>query len=243
MLAINWLLYIYATLTGRVVEAGLGYYLMPLVNAFLATVFLGERLRPAHFPALGLVAVGVVYPMAAAGQYSWLVAALPITFGVYGLVRKRVAVESLTGLTVETVLLTGPSLVYLAGWGSAEHFGGDRLTTGWLLFGGVATVVPLLAFTLSLRRLPLLAITFIQVLSPTLQLLLGVFRFGELVTPERWVTVGCVWAAVLLFIADAAWQARAACRAYSGTISPAPPPATVTHQRSPVRPARSSGTN
>ena len=154
LLALNWLLYIYATVTDRVTEAGLGYYLMPLVNAFLATAFLGERLRPAHYPALGLVAVGVAYPMLH-GQYSWLVAVLPLTFGVYGLVRKWVAVESLTGLAVETLLLAGPSLAYLAVWGGG-HLHGDGITAFWLLFGGVATVVPLLTFTLSLRRLPLL---------------------------------------------------------------------------------------
>ncbi len=210
LLAGNWLLYIYATVTGRVTEAGLGYYLMPLVNAFLATLVLGERLRPAYIPALGLVAVGVAYPMVAAGQYSWLAVVLPITFGFYGLVRKRVSVDSLTGLSVETLLLTGPSLAYLIGWaGTGDgHFGGDRDTTGWLLLGGVVTVIPLLTFTLSLRRLPLLALTFIQVLSPTLQLLLGVFRFGEPVTPERWVTFGCVWAAVLIFIVDAVRSRR-----------------------------------
>jgi chloramphenicol-sensitive protein RarD len=206
LLAGNWLLYIYSTVTGRVTEAGLGYYLMPLVNAALATLFLGERLRPAHYPALGLVAVGVAYPMLF-GQFSWLVVVLPLTFGFYTLVRKRAAVESLTGLTVETLLLTLPSLVYLAGWGEG-HFRRDGRTAFWLLFGGVATVVPLLTFTLSLRRLPLLAVTFIQVLSPTMQLLLGVWLFHEPVTPERWVTFGCVWAATLLFIADAAVAGR-----------------------------------
>ena len=89
LLAVNWLLYIYATVTERVTEASLGYYMMPLVNAAFATFFLGERLRPAHYPALALVALGVAIPFVAAGTFTWLAVALPVTFGFYGLVRKR----------------------------------------------------------------------------------------------------------------------------------------------------------
>ena len=112
-LAANWLLYIYATVTNRVTEAGLGYYMMPLVNAALATVFLGERLRPLHYPALALVAVGVAVPCVAEGYLPWLALTITTTFGVYGLIRKRVAVESVTGLTVESLLLLPASAAYL----------------------------------------------------------------------------------------------------------------------------------
>ena len=110
LLAVNWLLYIYATVTNRVTEASLGYYMMPLVNAALATVFLKEKLRPAHYPALALVAMGVAIPFVAAGTFTWIAVALPITFGLYGLVRKTAPVESMTGLTVETLLMLPPSL-------------------------------------------------------------------------------------------------------------------------------------
>jgi len=110
LLALNWLLYIYATVTNRVTEASLGYYMMPLVNAAFATLFLSERLRPAHYPALLLVALGVAIPFVAAGTFTWLAVALPITFGFYGLVRKMAPVEGTTGLTVETLLLLPPSL-------------------------------------------------------------------------------------------------------------------------------------
>lgn len=211
LLAGNWLMYIYATVTGRVAEASLGYYMMPLVNAFLATVFLGERLRPAQYPALALVAVGVALPFIVAGEFTWLAVVLPVTFGFYGLVRKRVAVDSLTGLTVESLLLAVPSAGYLAWAGVAGKgaFGPDWRLNGLLLLGGVITVVPLLTFTLSLRRLPLLAVSFIQFLSPTVQFFLAVYLFGEPMPPERWAAIGCVWAAVAIFVADAAWQAHA----------------------------------
>lgn len=210
LLAINWLLYIYATVTGRVTEASLGYYMMPLVNAFLATIFLKERLRPAHYPALVLVAVGVVIPFVAAGDFTWLAVVLPVTFGFYGLVRKKAPVESFAGLTVETLLLLPPSLAYL-GWQAARgggHFGTGWAINGWLMSSGIVTVVPLLTFTLSIRRLPLLAVSFIQFLSPTMQLLVAVFWIGEAVSPALWGSMGCVWAAVVIFIADAVAQTR-----------------------------------
>lgn len=210
LLSTNWLLYIYAAVTGQVTEAGLGYYMMPLMNAFLGAVFLGERLRPAHYPALALVAAGVAIPFAATGTFTWLAVALPVSFGFYGLVRKTAPVDSLTGLSVETLLLFGPSVAFLAWQGAtgAGHFGTGRDVSLLLMCGGVITVVPLLTYTLSIRRLPLLAVSFIQFLSPTLQLLLAVFVLGERVGWEMWAAIGCVWAAVLIFVADAVAMAR-----------------------------------
>src|SRR5262245_7534964 len=166
LLAVNWLLYIHATVTGRVSEASLGYYLMPLVNAAFGVVFLGEKLRPAHYPALALIVIAVAVPILASGQLGgvWLVVVLPVTFGVYGLVRKQVAVDSMTGLTVESLLLLGPSAGYLT-WLAAKgdgQFGPDADLNAWLAFSGIVTVVPLLTYTLSIRRLPLIAMSFLQ---------------------------------------------------------------------------------
>lgn len=210
LLAGNWLLYIYATVTDRVNEASLGYYLMPLVNAFLATAFLGEKLRPAHYPALALVAVGVMVPLVAEGRFAWLSLAIPITFAFYGLVRKQVAVESTTGLTVETLLLLIPSVGYLL-WEAAHgrgQFGNEWRTDTLLAVSGVVTVIPLIMFTLSIRRMPLLANSFIQFVSPTMQFLVAVFVIGEAMSPDRWMAIGCVWLAVLIFVADALVQVR-----------------------------------
>lgn len=211
LLAGNWLLYISATVNQKVTEASLGYYLMPLVNAFLATIFLKEKLRQAHYPALALVAIGVAIPFVAAGDFTWYAVALPITFGFYGLVRKRVDVDSMTGLSVEAILLLVPSVGFLV-WKGLEgtgHFGPDMTLNGWLAFSSVVTVVPLLTFTLSIRRLPLLANSLIQFLSPTMQFLLAVYWLGEHMSPYRWAAIGCVWAAIAVFVADALAQARA----------------------------------
>lgn len=212
LLSGNWLLYIHATATGNVAEASLGYFMMPLANAFLATVFLGEKLRRLHYPALALIAVGVFIPLLATGRLSldrfpWLAVALPITFGLYGLVRKKLPVDSSTGLTVETLLLSlpfGGYLVYL-GVSRGGTFGVDPAASGWLAFGGLVTVVPLLTYTLSIRRIPLLTQSFIQFISPTVQLLLAVLVLNEWdkMTWDRWAAMGCVWAAVGVFVADA----------------------------------------
>lgn len=209
-LAVNWFLYIYATLTGRVAEASLGYFMMPLVNAALATTFLGERLRPLHYPALALVALGVAVPWVWAGTFTWVAVVLPVSFGIYGLIRKAAPVESMTGLTVESLLMLPPSvgyLLYLSADG-VNHFAGDWGVNGLIAFSGVVTVVPLLTFTLSIRRLPLLAVSFIQFLSPTVQVIIAVTVLGETLTPDRVVAFVCVWLAVILFVTDAVRQVR-----------------------------------
>jgi len=206
-LAANWLIYIHATVTDRVTDASLGYYMMPLVNAALATAFLGERLRSLQYPALLLVAVGVAIPFLAAGRFTWIAVSVPISFGLYSLVRKLAPVDSVTGLAVESLLMLVPSLGYLI-WLESRgigHFGVDRRLDGLLAFSGIITVVPLIAFNLALKRLPLLAVSFMQFISPTVQMILAVVVLDEPpLTPDRWAAFGCVWLAVLFFIVDAA---------------------------------------
>ncbi|MGL6096503.1 MAG: EamA family transporter, partial [Fimbriiglobus sp.] len=208
LLAGNWLLYIYATVTGRVTEASLGYYMMPLVNAVLATAVLGERLRPAHYPALALVGIGVALPFVIAGDFTWLAVALPVSFACYGLVRKLAPIDSLAGLTVETLLMVVPSGAYLAyhGFRGTGVYGPDWHLNGLLMSGGVVTVIPLLTFGLSVRRMPFLANSFIQFVSPTIQILIAVYWIGETIGPDRWAALGCVWAAVLIFLGDSLVQ-------------------------------------
>ncbi len=208
LLGVNWLLYIYATVTSRVAEASLGYFMMPLIHAALGWWVLGERLRPLHYPALLLVAAGVAIPFVAAGTFTWLAVALPVTFGLYSLVRKQAPVDSSVGLTLETLMLLGPSAAYLA-WLTLRHqnhFGPDWACNLWIAASGVVTVVPLLAFTLSLRRLPLLAVSFLQFISPSVQMALAVTVLGESLHAAQAAAFGCVWLAVALFLADAAWQ-------------------------------------
>ncbi len=219
----NWLLYIYATETKRIAEAALGYFMLPLVNALLATVFLREKLRPLHYPALAIIAGGVlVLPMVVYGEFLWISVALPLSFGVYGLIRKMIPVDGGTGLTVETLLLVFPCLGYIAyrGWIGAGAFGLSWSLSAWLVLGGFMTVVPLLTYTLSIRRLPLLTQSFIQFISPLVQLLIAVFAFHQGVDWVRWVALSCVLVAVGIFVTDAALMARKRRRAANAMPEP-----------------------
>ena len=211
LLAFNWLLYIHAAVGGHLVDASLGYYMLPLVNAFFATVFLGERLRPLHYPALALVLLAIVVPMAALGVLPWIALGLSISFGLYGLVRKVAAINALDGLTLETVILAPLAGGYLliASQAGTASYGGDGYETLMLSFGGIVTIVPLLAFGLALRRLPLLALNMIQVISPTLQMVIALYRDGEALPWPMAVALGCVWAGVGLFIFDEVRRRRA----------------------------------
>lgn len=210
LLAVNWLLYIYATVVGKVVEGSLGYYMLPLVNAFLGTVFLGEKLRPAHYPALAIIAIGLAVPFVVAGQFTWLAVTLPITFGLYGFVRKAIPVDSLSGLTVESMMMLPFALAGLIWFGSTGegHLGQSWGLDGLLIFSGIVTVAPLLTYIMSIRRLPLIAVSFLQFISPTTQLLIALFFLGESPPWYVWVACSCVWVAVAIFLMDAVWQYR-----------------------------------
>ena len=171
---------------------------------------------PAHYPALALVAIGVAIPFVAKGEFTWLVVALPDHVRLYGLVRKMAPVDSLTGLD-RRIAAPARAVGRVSCSGRRRHgvghFGTSLYISLLLMFGGIVTVVPLLTYTLSIRRLPLIAVSFIQFLSPTVQLLLAVFVLGEVVGWEMWAAIGCVWAAVLIFIADAVVRVRARRRA------------------------------
>ncbi len=211
LLGVNWLLYIYATTQGKVTEAALGYFMLPLANAFLGTMFLGEKLRPAHYPALGLIAVGFAVPVFVAGELTWIALALPITFGLYGFVRKAIPVDALGGLTVESLMmlpLALGGLVYFAASGQG-HYGPSWELNGLLMFSGIVTVAPLLTYVMALRRLPLIAVSFLQFISPSTQLLIALYFLGETPPPHVWAAYACVWVAVLIFLADAAWHTYA----------------------------------
>lgn len=214
LLAVNWLIYIHATSEGKVFEGGLGYYMLPLVNAFLGTVFLGEKLRPAHYPALAIIALGLLVPFAFAGQFTWIAVALPITFGLYGFVRKAIPVDSLSGLTVESLMMAPFALGGLAWMGSqgSGHLGMSTELNALLALSGIVTVAPLLTYIMSIRRLPLIAMSFLQFVSPTTQILIALAVFGESPPRSVWIASICVWVAVAIFMVDAAFQYRASRR-------------------------------
>ena len=182
LLTLNWFIYIWAVNAGHVVEASLGYFINPLVNVLLGLLFLNERLRFRQLVAIAVALGGVVVLTVSYGVVPWIALTLAGSFGLYGLLRKTAALSSLEGLTLETLLLFLPALVYLLyleANGTAA-FGHTSTTTSLLLAaGGVATAFPLLLFAAAARRITLTLLGILQYIAPSMQFLLGVLVYDE----------------------------------------------------------------
>jgi len=202
LLAVNWLIYVYGVTSGYVVETSLGYFINPLVNVVLGTIFLGERLRPTQWIPVGLAALGVTYLTFSLGSLPWIALALAFTFGLYGLVRKVAPLGSRYGLTLETGLLFIPAAAYLAAleFNGTAYFGHAGLATTILLaLLGVVTAVPLLLFASGARQVPMTTLGLLQYIAPTLQFLTGIFLYGEPVTPARMMGFAIIWTALAIY--------------------------------------------
>ncbi len=215
LIAINWLVYIYAVVSGHVLEGSLGYYLNPLVNVLLGVVLLKERLTRAQLFATLLAAAGVVVLAAGAGAGLWISLTLAVTFGLYGFVRKVAPVDSLEGLAIETAILAPVALGWILWlqWDGSGGFGRFGLATDLLLIlGGAVTAIPLLLFTAAARRLPYSTLGFLQYIAPTLQFLLAVLVFGEPLTLPHLICFGAIWTALIIFTFEG-WRGSRARRA------------------------------
>ncbi len=201
----NWLLYIWAVNTDRLLQASLGYYINPLVNVVLGMVFLKEKLRPPQIVAVVLATAGVLYLTLYYGEFPWIALALAVSFGLYGLIRKVAPVGSVVGLAVETLLLSIPALVYIyhldrLGQGSIFRV---SLKLDLMLMGcSVVTALPLLFFTLGARRLYLSTMGLLQYLAPSCMFVLAVFLFREPFASAQVVTFILIWAALAIYSTD-----------------------------------------
>ncbi len=211
LIAINWLTFIYAVASGHTLQASLGYFINPLVNVLLGVIFLGERLRPWQIGSVTLAGAGVAYLTLAYGQFPGIALVLAFSFGFYGLLRKTVRADSLTGLTIETTLLLPLSLGYVLWLGiqGGGSFGTvSRSLDLLLILAGVITFVPLLWFAAAARRLTLSTLGFLQYIAPTGQLLLAVAVFGERFTAAHAVCFACIWTALVIYTIDAVSRVR-----------------------------------
>lgn len=203
LLSVNWGIFIFGVLSGQVVQTSLGYFLNPLVSILLALVFLRERLNRWQVVAVILATAGVVHFGWHLGRWPWIALSLAVTFGLYGLLRKVIAVTPLVGLMVETILMTPVAagiIVYLvAGKGAA--FGASWQLTLLFLGGGFVTTIPLLWFNLAAKLLPLTTMGFLQYLAPTLQLLIGVLVFKEAFTHREGISFLLIWLAIAIYLA------------------------------------------
>lgn len=200
----NWFLFIWAVNNGHLLDASLGYYINPLLNVFLGRVFLSERLRSLQQAAVILAVVGVAILIISYGQVPWIALVLAGSFGVYGLLRKKVAVESLPGLYVESVMMLPFALYY---WWAFAGPASDMLsnTTSFnitLIFAGVVTTAPLLCFTGAAKRIKYSTLGFFQYIGPSIMFLLAVFLYGEPLDEARLITFGFVWVALTIFSFD-----------------------------------------
>ncbi len=202
LLSINWLTYIWAVNSGHVVESSLGYFINPLVNVLFGVIFLGERMRIGQWLAVGLAAAGVLYLTLSLGALPWIGLTLAFSFAGYGLLRKTAQLNSLEGLALETLFLFVPALLYLiyldgTSQGVFGHTG--PLITVLLMLSGVFTAIPLLLFAAGARRIPFSLVGILQYTGPTIQLLLGIFLYGEAFSLTRLIGFGLIWLALALY--------------------------------------------
>ena len=202
LLAVNWGVFVWATIRGHLLDASLGYFINPLVSIALGMVFLRERLRPLQWVAIGLAGTGVALLAWRTHHLPWVALALAFTFGLYGLVRKTAKVDALVGSTIETVLMVPIALIYLIATRPGSFVHADVQTQLLLIGTGAITAVPLVLFTSAARRLPLSTVGFLQYLAPTGQFLLAVIAFGEPVPLERLAAFIVIWAGLAVFSFD-----------------------------------------
>lgn len=209
LLAANWLTYIWAVNNGHVLDASLGYFILPLVNVALGFVFLHERPRPGQWLAFGIAAAGVLWLALLTGHVPWIALGLALSFGFYGLIRKLAPLGALEGMSLETMLLAPLAAVALL-WGHQSGSMPAHDTHTWLLFllCGPVTAIPLLLFSAGARRVPLSTMGILQYLTPTILLFLGTLLYGEPFAGPRLAGFALIWTALLLYSVDG-WRHRA----------------------------------
>ncbi|WP_236683066.1 EamA family transporter RarD [Demequina globuliformis] len=230
VIAVNWLAYVYAVVTDHVNSASLGYYINPLFTVALGVIFLGERLSRGQLIAISIALVAVIVIGVGLGEFPWLSLLMAVSFGFYGLLKKRVGgtVDAITGLTVETMVLAPVAIVGLV----ALHFAGMQtfLVRGepglglshdlLLMSTGIFTAGALLLFAAGARRLPLFVTGLLQYIAPTMMFVLAVWHFGEPMPASRWIGFVLVWVALVVLTVDG-WLRRP--RRADARVEPAEP--------------------
>lgn len=205
LIAVNWFVYVWAVTHHFIVETSLGYFITPLVNVLLGVVILREQLRPFQWVAIALAATGVGYLAIVYGDVPWIAIGLAVTFGTYGLVKKKAPLGSVAGLTLETGLLFVPALVFLIvvelrGTGAFLRL--DPATMALVAAAGPITTLPLVLFAAAVQRIPLSAIGILQFIAPTIQFFLGTLVYHEPFSHQQLVGFAFVWSAVIVFAAE-----------------------------------------
>jgi len=211
LISINWLLYIWSVNSGYIIEASLGYFINPLISVLIGVVFFSEKLRPFQWASVAVAASGVIFLTFAHGSLPFITLTLAFSFAFYGFAKKKARLGSLFGLTIETAILGLPALFYLI-WCGLNGTGTFLNHSPWsdiLMAGaGIMTSLPLLMFASAAVRIPLSQVGLFQYISPTLQLVIGIFVYNESFTKDRFIGFAIVWAALLLYVLEGLLHSR-----------------------------------
>ncbi|VTS03871.1 EamA family transporter RarD [Tuwongella immobilis] len=206
LISINWFTFLYGVLSNQILQTSLGYFIAPLVNIALGIVIFSERLRWMQWLAILLAGMGVGFRILIAGEVPWIALTLAFSFSLYGMVRKKAAVDGILGLTVETLLLMPLALLFL-GWVAWRGPTAITHSTTWvtwmIILSGAITAAPLILYAQAVRRLPYSTIGFLQYLSPSVTFVLAVFVFHEPFPEELRIGFGLIWAGLLVYSIDA----------------------------------------
>jgi len=210
LLAGNWWLFIWAVNNNHLLDASLGYYINPILNVFLGRIFLGEKLRRPQQFAVVLAIIGVSILVFSYGQVPWIALVLAGTFGVYGLLRKQVRVDSLPGLFIESCMMLPFAIAYWFVYASdaSNMFSNDWSLNLILIGAGIVTTAPLLCFTAAARRIMYSTLGFFQYIGPSIMFVLAVFLYAEPLSDERLITFAFVWLALAIFSTDSLYAYR-----------------------------------
>lgn len=202
LIGANWLLYVYAVTTGQILAASFGYYLNPVANVLLGRFVLSERLSRLQWAAVALAAAGIsVLAVGAIGQL-WMSLSLCASFALYGLLRKVVEADAVTGLGIETALLFPLAIGWLAWRASigAPLMGTTTAETSLLVLAGVVSTTPLILFTAAARKLAYSTLGMLQFAAPTMQFLIAVLLYGEPFTTAHAIAFPAIWVAIVLYV-------------------------------------------
>lgn len=201
----NWWLFIWAVNNNHILDASLGYYINPLLNVAIGMLFFGERMRRMQLVAIALAVTGVLIQIVSFGSVPWVALILAFSFAIYGAIRKRLPVDSITGLWLETLILLPAVLVYMLGF--AESTSSNLMLNSWslnalLVAAGVVTTVPLLCFTAAAQRIRYSTLGFFQYIGPSLMFILAVLVYDEPLAADKLVTFVIIWTALAIYSVD-----------------------------------------
>ncbi|HIU64974.1 MAG TPA: EamA family transporter RarD [Candidatus Avacidaminococcus intestinavium] len=198
----NWGIFIWAVSNGHIIETSMGYYINPLVSILIGVLYLKEKLNNLMKLSIMCAGIGVAVMIFSIGVFPWISLSLAISFAFYGLIKKTLVVETLTGILLETLLVSPLACLYL--YWLAEQGGASWQNVDWLMIllligAGIVTAIPLIMFTAGAKLLPLSIIGFLQYISPTISLLLGIFIYGEHFSANHLYAFTCIWIGLVLF--------------------------------------------